>query len=393
MNSSRFERTFVLPHLEIVDIVKKKGIWRFFLKTQRRPMVCLRCASICKKIYDQRNIKLRDEKIRNFHVILHVQKKRYWCKSCKRPQTETLDGVLPGKRTTQRYKRWIMKLCESYSCLEDVRREAKCSKDFVYKAYYEQLDLESRKRRNPWPKVIGIDEHSFKRRRGYGGTEFASMIVDHKNKKVIEVVEGKTTAALDHSLAYIPGASNVEVATLDMCDSFRGFVKKHFPNAQIVADKFHVLRLLNHSINRVRKEITGDRRTLRVRRLLMRSRKNLSYEDKRELDCFLSYHPRLEELYEWKERLHSFYRVRGYFRAKEAFLFMLDEMSRSRSPEIIRLRKTLQKWNVEILNYFRHRYTNARVEGFNNVAKTIKKRGYGFRSFKNYRLRVLNACF
>ncbi|MBT3526362.1 MAG: ISL3 family transposase, partial [Bdellovibrionales bacterium] len=56
-----------------------------------------------------------------------------------------------------------------------------------------------------------------------------------------------------------------------------------------------------------------------------------------------------------------------------------------------RLRKTLMKWRKEILNYFKTRITNARTEGYNNVAKSIIKRSYGFRNFNNYRLRVLNA--
>ncbi|MBK7842205.1 MAG: transposase [Bdellovibrionales bacterium] len=50
------------------------------------------------------------------------------------------------------------------------------------------------------------------------------------------------------------------------------------------------------------------------------------------------------------------------------------------------------KWRNEILNYFVNRITNARTEGFNNVAKLIQKRAYGVKSFKLYRLRYLSAC-
>jgi transposase len=45
-----------------------------------------------------------------------------------------------------------------------------------------------------------------------------------------------------------------------------------------------------------------------------------------------------------------------------------------------------------ILNYFESRLTNARAEGFNNKAKLIKRRAYAYRSFENYRLRLLSAC-
>lgn len=60
--------------------------------------------------------------------------------------------------------------------------------------------------------------------------------------------------------------------------------------------------------------------------------------------------------------------------------------------EVRALRQTLLKWKDEILNYFKNGLTNARVEGFDNKAKLVKRRGYGYRSFENYRLRLLNAC-
>jgi hypothetical protein len=57
-------------------------------------------------------------------VELTVWKKRYFCPRCKKPKTETIDGVLPGRRTTQRFRRWVMHLCRSYSTLESVCRDA-----------------------------------------------------------------------------------------------------------------------------------------------------------------------------------------------------------------------------------------------------------------------------
>lgn len=389
--SSVLENSLVLPFLEVNSINRWKGILTLKCTTVRRPLACSQCASKCEAIYDQRLVRLRDEKIRNFHVKIEVWKKRYFCKVCKKPRTEPIDGVLPGRRTTQRLQRWVKRLCKSYSNLEAVCHEARVSRDFVYRAFYEQLDLELRKRKAPWPKAIGIDEHSFKRRKHYGGTEFACLLVNHIRKKPIELVEGKTGAALDSQLAHIPGRENVQWVTLDLCDTFKSWCRRTFPQAQMVADPFHVLRLLTPEINRTRKEITGDRRTLKIRRTILKNRNNLAYEEKLELDRFLSFHPRLEELYYWKEKLYRLYRTRGYDRAKEALYFMLDEMASSQSPAILRLRKTLQKWAKEILAHFLCGLTNARVEGFNNVAKTIKKQAYGFRSFKNYRLRVLNA--
>ncbi|MEO7162367.1 MAG: transposase [Bdellovibrionia bacterium] len=32
------------------------------------------------------------------------------------------------------------------------------------------------------------------------------------------------------------------------------------------------------------------------------------------------------------------------------------------------------------------------TEGFNNLAKLVQRRAFGYRNFNNYRLRLLNAC-
>jgi transposase len=80
----------------------------------------------------------------------------------------------------------------------------------------------------------------------------------------------------------------------------------------------------------------------------------------------------------------------GYNRAKRALVGLLDRMATSTLPEIKTLRKTLMKWKNEILNYFATGLTNGRTEGFNNLAKLLQKRAFGFRSFANYRLRLLS---
>ena len=152
-----------------------------------------------------------------------------------------------------------------------------------------------------------------------------------------------------------------------------------------------MLTLAAH-INRRRKEITGDVRKNPVRKLLLRNRRNLNYFERLAMDRWLDENPDLKEIYLWKENLYSLYRCIGIRWATRKLQKMLDMMAKSLLPEIKTLRKTLLRWRNEILNYFIYGLTNARTEGFNNVAKTVKKRSYGFRNFKNYRLRLLSAC-
>ena len=110
------------------------------------------------------------------------------------------------------------------------------------------------------------------------------------------------------------------------------------------------------------------------------------------LRTWLADKPELRELYAYKQALYRLYRTKGQKRVAEAFTRLTDAMATSELPEVITLRRTLMRWRNEILSYFVCRLTNARTEGFNGKAKLVIRRAYGYKSFRNYRLRLLNAC-
>jgi hypothetical protein len=72
-----------------------------------------------------------------------------------------------------------------------VRRTYRCSSALLHRVLYEQLELERRKRLYKWPEKVGIDEHLFKHDFRLNQRRFVTMIVDHKNKRLMDVVEGK----------------------------------------------------------------------------------------------------------------------------------------------------------------------------------------------------------
>lgn len=208
----------------------------------------------------------------------------------------------------------------------------------------------------------------------------------------MELVHGRTSGELETALAAIPGRENVRSVAIDMCDPFKTFAKGFFPNATIVADKFHVLRLLSPAINRQRKAITGDKRTNPIRRLLLRNGRDLDHRQRVALHTWLADHPSLRELYNAKESLAGFYRVRSEKQASRIFTLITDDLAKSSVPELQTFRTTLMRWRREVLAYWQTRATNGMTEGFNGKAKLVKRRAYGYRSFTNYRLRLLNAC-
>lgn len=386
-NTARF---LLLPELNLIEHQnpsKFRNIYR--VRKESAFEVCPKCATQSRSVYDRRWVKVADQPIRGSGVSLRIFKRRFRCPNCKCVFTEPVQGVRKGFRTTERYRRGIEWACENFADLKRVARAYNCSQWLVYKALYEQLELNTRKRRYPWPQTLGIDEHSFKR--GKYGPEYATMIVDYTNKRIFELAEGKTAVGLSEQLKWIEGRERVRNVVLDMCDAFKKFSREHFPNAEIVADKFHVLRLLTPALNSRRKEITGDHRSNPVRKLLLRNGHALKYFERDALKMWLDQNPVIREVYFYKEALHRFYRTRGYNKAAKALIRLTDQMACSELKEIKTLRKTLMKWRKEILAYFKTGLTNGRTEGYNRLAKLYQYRAFGYRSFKNYRLRLLNA--
>jgi transposase len=392
MPNQRLARFVLLPELKLISHKSIGEIVNIYVTEKIRvPFeICPKCASPSSSIYDKRVVSIKDEPLRGSQVLLKILKRRYFCKPCKKPFTEPVNGIMPKRKTTQRFRRSLLWAAENFSDLKKVKRAYKCSTALLYKILYEQLELKLREYQYPWPQKIGIDEHFFSRNKGY--REFATVFTDMTNKRLREVCLGKSGPLLFDQIKHIEGRENVKLIALDLSDTYKSFCKSFFPNAELVADKFHVLRLLTNSINRHRKQITGDKRNNPIRRLLLRSGHRLEYFERKSLWTWLREHDSLRELYFWKERLHELYRTKGYNRAKESLIQITDQMAKSLLPEIKTLRRTLMRWREEVLNYFKTGLTNARTEGFNNVAKLVQKRAYGYKSFRNYRLRLLSAC-
>lgn len=353
---------------------------------------CLRCGSISTVKSGRCTSTVRDEPVRSNPVWLKIHKHRIYCKDCKKVFIEPVDGIWPRRRSTQRFRKFIGQACGRMNDMSTVSRFHNVSHGFAYQAYYEQTAIKLReyKSAQQWPSVIGIDEHFFRRQKGI--TEFVTMITDLGKKRVFDMVLGKDHRSMEEQLNNIPGREHVKVVVIDMSSTYKSFARKFFPNAKLVADKFHVLRLFTPHIMRTGKDIHGHRKELRTRRKLLCSRVKLDYYVRSDIDQYLKNHDKLNELYRWKERLYEFYRIKGYERAKHAMEKLLNNMKQSTLEEVQKLLATFQRWKNEILKYFEAGYTNGFTERMNGTGKLVQRRAFGYRSFRNYKLRTLSAC-
>jgi transposase len=387
----RLTHQLLLPELEMIALrAQTRTFAHYHVRSRAESALCPRCPTLSRSVYDRRVSTVKDAPLRDQIIFLKIEKRRFWCKPCGKPFTEYIPGIKKGSRTTERFKRSVLWACENFVDLTRVQRAYRVSAGYVFKTLYTRLDEKLRMRSYPWPSTIGIDEHSFRRMKGR--TEFASILVDYPNKRVFELAQGKSGAELSHQLSHIEGRQNVKNVILDLCDPFKNFAREFFPNAKIIADKFHVLRLITPALIKKRYEITGTKADAKARRLLTMSSHKLDHWERQALWNYLEKYPELQELYRWKEILHKFYRTKGFNRAAAALTMITDRMAASQLPEIKTLRRTLMKWRIEILAYFETGLTNGRTEGYNGIAKLVQKRAFGYKSFRNYRLRLLSAC-
>jgi len=384
----------LLPELRLLKTCRgPRGGLDLVVETTSPWGECPRCKGRSQSVYDRRWVTIRDEPMRRAEMRLVIRKRRFTCRPCARPFTEFVGGIRPRYRTTERYRQAVWDAAEEFVDLKLVRQRLRRSSGLLQRIVYERLELRRRTRLYQWTHKIGIDEHFFRRNKYLDEREFVTMIVDHKNRRLMEVVNSKRSDDLCAALTHIPGRENVRFVALDLCDPYKRFATTFFPNAQLVADKFHVLRLIVPALVRHRRLVAGSRDNAYLRRLLLRTRRSLKPCWRIRLMRWLKQHPLLHQLYEAKEALHRLYRIRGHARAKRALIRLTDTLALSTTPELLTLRRTLLKWRKEILAYFYSgRLTNARTEGFNAKAKLVKRRAYGYRSFLHYRLRLLNAC-
>jgi len=385
---------YMLPKdLKLINTKVYKYGFMWEVKKKRQAFeVCPKCASPSNTRCGRRTSTVKDTPLQDRAIWLKIHKHRYYCKTCRKPFTESVSIVWPKRRTTQRLRKHIAKQCHNYSSLKKVTKNYSVSSGFIYSVYYSEIAKKLNEYNTKrWPTVLGIDEHFFRRKKGY--TEYVTVFTDIKKKRLFDLAETKSSKKLIEQIKHIPGREDVKLVTIDMSSSYKALVRKFFPNAKIISDKFHALRLLTPYIMKAGKKIHGHRQELRTRRMLLCNRKKLDYFLRSDIDHYLKDKSDLNELYRAKERFYEIYRMKGYDKARKALDKFIESLKDTSLLGLQRFRRTLKKWKEEILLYFKYRYTNAFTEAMNNTAKVVQKQGYGYKSFKNYRLRVLSACY
>src|SRR5262249_42216585 len=110
----------------------------------------------------------------------------------------------------------------------------------VQRYFVRHLERRARQDHPPvCPQILGIDEHFVTRKKGY-----ATTFCDLKNYRIYDITPGRSEAALEAYFVSLEGKEQVRVVGMDRAAVYRSIVNVQFPNAVIVADRFHVIRLI-----------------------------------------------------------------------------------------------------------------------------------------------------
>ena len=378
-----------IPGLVIEQVNRAQDI-HVWARPKRRPS-CLYCPSQKVRIKATHRRTLKHTRQGNQLVVLHLSVPKYHCTQCNRYFRHRFAGIGPRRRATEAYRLEVFEAHEggvSQRKLSVTHQVGSATVERWYQSFVKQRVSELSGR--PCPQVLGIDEHFFSRKKGY-----ATTLVDLKNHKVFDVVLGRSAASLRSYLKRLPGRENVRVIVMDLSETYRRIAQQYFPNAMIVADRFHVVRLVNQHFLKLWQQYDPEGRKNRgLLSLMRRHHWKLSAVQKENLRQYLAQEPVLKALYFAKQQLNGFLVMKSLTRkrAQKMMPQLLNLIEQFEQSPARTLAQTLRAWLEPIVRMWRFTKSNGITEGFHNKMEMLSRRAYGFRNFENYRLRVLAQC-
>lgn len=242
---------------------------------------------------------------------------------------------------------------------------------------------------------VGIDEKSFR-----SGQSYISLLTDLQGRRVLDVVEGRTQAAAEALWDTLRAEqrAQIEAVAVDMWEPFMNASQAKAPAAELVHDKFHVAAHLNEAVDQVRraehKELmaVGDETLKGSRQLWLYNPRNFSEEQAASFAALRDSGLKVGRAWAAKELFTKLWTYRYEGAARRFFRDWFGWVSRSRLKPLIKVARMLKHHLENILTYLRHPITNAVTEGLNSKIQMIKSNARGFRSFDNYRTRILFFC-
>lgn len=381
-----------LPEIQVVKIESEKGGgYRITVESTVQSATCSRCGRKIDEFqgHDE-EIELRHLPILDRPVKIRLRPKRYRCRQCPGHPTTTqqLEWYTPKSRMTRAFEQYLLVRMVN-ATVEDVSHKERVSYDTLLGVIDRRIA-----RRVNWEEwegleVLGVDEIALKK----GHRDFAAIVTTRSSDGQVSVLGVLPDRKKETLLAFflsMPDRLKQTVRTVctDMWEGYIQAAREAFPEAKVVADRFHVAKayregadtLRKQEMRRLKKQLSEDEYETIKRTMwpFRKKPKELSEGEAERLDRLFDYSPALQQAYAFREDLTGLFEKQL---SKDEATVEIEAWQEKVRKSGLRcfdpFLKTLDNWKDEITNYFLSRQTSGFVEGFNNKIKVLKRRCYG----------------
>jgi transposase len=355
--------------------------------------ICPQCQTVSSHIKQYKKRCVRDHDMWGKRTFLHFRVRRFECPECGLRFTEELAQIGWRRRQTKRFEQAVYQQCLTSSKKETAAQFqlSQTTVQGIFKRWAKQQQSYSKRQQI---RVLGMDEIALKKRH----KQYVLVLSDLEQRYVLAVLptrEQKTLIAWLQTLS--PDEKRaIRVVSMDMWRPYRSVVEQYLPHADIVADRFHVMKQLNEQLTKARRQIqrqadADTKEALKGSRwLLVRTQHSLTVEQAQQLQIALTAHADLRTAYLLKEEFRLiFEQIHDPEQARRFLMAWVFKVQQTNNQYLLDFVKTLHNWWQQILNYFDERITNGFVEGMNRVIRAIIWRACGFRNFDNFKLQIL----
>ena len=392
-----------LEGFEVTGSELTNGVLKVAVRSTRRP-ACHHCGSI-DVIGHGRHPRLIRDRACSYPTILCWSQRRLRCRDCGRTCRERHPALAGRRSITARLHRRLFDRARREPFSDVAAAEA-----VSFYRVVEAFDSHARDHRTPElaPRVVSLDESAFKKRHRYH-----TVFSDPERGIIFDVAPGRHKGAALEGLLRLndQARAGVESVVIDCHWSYRRAIEDLMPRARIVADKFHVLRVVDHAAARVRirhgrrRRVAGrDRGRARQhnprfkpiawanRWTFMKRNHKLTSPERRSLLALFDVHDDIAVAWLLKEEFAAIYDATDRAEGEARLDTWIELVEQAGIQELKDAWRTLQWWRDQILNYLDDPVTNGFAEGITNKIKVMKRRSYGFRNEARYRQKVLLTC-
>lgn len=327
-------------------------------------------------------------------VWIEMNVPKVQCQRCGAKRRVKLGFAEPKRQHTRSFERFVMELLQ-FMTPQDVSFHLGILWDLANDIQKRRLGKRFRRPKLKRLKQIAIDEiHLGKQHR------YITLVLDLDSGAVVFVGKGKGADALKPFWRRLKSSrAKVRAVATDMSPAYISAVLKNLPNARLVFDRFHVMKLLNEKLTELRRQLYREavdglqKSVLKgIRWLLLKNPENLddAKNERERLDEALELNRSLSIAYYLKDELRLFWQQPNY---RAATRFLTDWCRRAEASGIRLLQKfanTLRGHRRGLLAWYSHPISTGPLEGVNNKIKLMQRRAYGYRDLELFKLRILS---